>query len=138
MRESVHDSQVLGTGARSGIVVVMEAPANGTAADRYQQLDGAVGGDIGEGYRPAFHDRSHGIAYPRLYLSPCLPNRVVNATVTAAATSSDLELALNRSAEFPNESACARKAMGSEKEVAEGGGCGNVDRDRSSAVGIGH
>lgn len=117
--------------------MVMEAPANVTAVDRYQ-FDGAVGGDIDEGYHPAFHDRSHGIAYPCLCPYPCLPNRVVNATVTVVATSSDLELALNRGAESPNEPACVRKAMGTEREVAEGGDCGNVDHDRSSAVEIGH
>jgi hypothetical protein len=115
----------------------MEALANVTAVDRYQ-FDGAVGGDIDEGYHPAFRDRSHGIAYPCLCLYPCLPNRVVNATVTVVGTSSDPELALNRSSEFPNEPVCVRKAMGTEREVAEGGGCGNVGHDRSSAAGIGY
>lgn len=141
-RGNVHDSQVSETDDRSGIAVVMEAPASVSAVGRYQQFDGAaVGGDSDEGYHPAFHDRNHRIVCP--CPCPCLypgleqvPNQVVNPTVTVAA-SSDLELALNR-AEFPNEPACVGKAMGTEREVAERRGSGNDDHDRSSAVGIGH
>ena len=103
-----------------------------TVADRYQQFDGAVEGDGDEGYHPAFHDRSHRIACPCPCLYPGLnhvPNRVVNATASC-----DLELALNRSAEFPNELACVSKAMGTEREAAEEGDYGNGDHDHSSVA----
>lgn len=118
----------------------MEAPASLTVVGKYQRFDGVVEGDGDEGYHPVSHDRSHRIACPCPCLYPGLnrlPNRVANATVTVAA-SCDLELALNRSAEFPNEPACVSKAMGTEREAAEEGDCGNGDRDHSSVAVSGH
>jgi len=127
--------------ARNDIAeVVIEALAIVTAVGRYQPFGGGVVGGIDEGYHPAFHDRSHTTACPYPCLYPGLehvPSRLVNATVTVA-VSIDLEHALNRSAEIPNEPVCVRKEMATETEVAEGRGCGYVDHDRSIAAVIGH
>jgi hypothetical protein len=108
--------------------VVIEAPARATVGT-YQRFDGEVG-DSDEGCRLAFHDHSHRIPCPCLYLGL----QQDDATVTA----SDLELALNRSADFPNEPACVCKAMVTEREAASGQDFENVDHVRSSGAGIGH
>jgi hypothetical protein len=106
----------------------MVAPARATVG-KYR-FDG-LGGDSDEGCRLAFHDRSHNPS-PCLYLGL----QLCDATVTAG----NLELALNRSAEFPNEPACVCKAMGIERGAASGRDFENVDHghDRSNAAEIGH